>query len=209
MRDFDLYSFLIRMAALIICITIHEFSHALSAYKAGDDTPKLQGRVSLNPIDHLDPVGTIMMVVTSISGFGVGWGKPVQINSVNFTHPRWDNLRVSLWGPLSNLITAAVIGIILRFTMHLLSPPVAEFALWLFLISIGLALFNLIPVTPLDGSHILSAILPIDLARRYDYFMLRYGMLVFIGLIFLGGGRLIGYLIGPPAYFLSKLFLGM
>ncbi len=204
----DLYSFLIKMAALIICITIHEFAHALSAYRAGDDTPKLQGRISLNPIDHLDPLGTIMMVVTSISGLGVGWGKPVMINSVNFRSPRWDNLRVSLWGPLSNLVTAAVLGTILRFAGPALSPPVYQFLIWMFLISIGLAMFNLLPVAPLDGSHILSALLPIDTARRYDDFMHRYGMIVFIGLIFIGGGRVIQYLIGPPAYFLSRLFLG-
>ena len=91
------------MVALVICITIHEFAHAYSAYRAGDDTPKAQGRISLNPLDHLDPMGTIMMVVSSLSGFGIGWGKPVQINPYNFRHPRWDNLRVSLWGPLSNL----------------------------------------------------------------------------------------------------------
>ena len=82
----------------------------------------------MNPLDHLDPMGTIMMVVSSLTGFGIGWGKPVQINPHNFGHPRWDNLRVSLWGPLSNLLTAAVLGTYLRFFGHTLgSGPLLLF----------------------------------------------------------------------------------
>ena len=125
--DFDPYRFVLTMAALVICITVHEFAHAYSAYRAGDDTPRLQGRISLNPLDHLDPVGTIMMVVSSISGFGIGWGKAVQINPYNFRHPRWDNLRVSLWGPLSNILTAAAVGTIYRFFSPHMNHNVAMF----------------------------------------------------------------------------------
>ena len=206
--NFDLYTFLLTMVALILCITIHEFSHAFSAWRAGDDTPKAQGRISLNPIDHLDPMGTIMMVVSSLAGFGIGWGKPVQINPNNFRHPRWDNLRVSLWGPLSNMIFAFVVGLALRFWGSGMSHPVLLFSIVLVEINIGLALFNLIPVHPLDGSHILSALLPYDLARRYDYFMARNGMLVFLGLIMLGG-RIFPTLIGIPATFLFHKFVGI
>jgi Zn-dependent protease len=208
LSGFDLHEFLLIMATLVICITVHEFSHAYSAYRAGDDTPKAQGRISLNPIDHLDPMGTIMMVVSSISGFGIGWGKPVQVNPYNFKHPRWDNLRVSLWGPLSNVLTAAVVGTAIRFGYMHMSGPVLEFAFVLVTISIGLALFNLIPVTPLDGSHILSSLLPNEMARRYDYFMARNGLLVFLGLIALGA-RILPIVIGVPAAFLFRLFVGI
>ncbi len=83
-RNFDTREFLLSMAALIIAITVHEFAHALSAVRAGDDTPRKHGRISLNPLDHLDAFGTIMMVMSSLSGFGIGWGKPVQVNPYNF-----------------------------------------------------------------------------------------------------------------------------
>jgi Zn-dependent protease len=208
LEHFDLYTFLLSMAALIICITIHEFSHAFSAWRAGDETPKAQGRISLNPIDHLDPMGTIMMVVSSLAGFGIGWGKPVQINPNNFRHPRWDNLRVSLWGPASNMITALVVGLTLRFWAHSMSEPVLMFTFTLVQISIALALFNLIPIYPLDGSHIISALLPYESARRYDYFMARHGMLVFIGLILLGR-NVFPIIIGIPARFLIHAFVGI
>ncbi|MGC8861333.1 MAG: site-2 protease family protein [Armatimonadota bacterium] len=207
MGNFDAYSFALSMAALVICITIHEFAHAYAAYRAGDDTPRLQGRLSLNPLDHLDPMGTIMMVVSSISGFGIGWGKPVQINPANFRHPRWDNLKMSLWGPLSNLLTAAAAGLLYRLAAHLLPANVVYFLWLLAAISVGLALFNLLPVAPLDGSHIVSSLLPYRQARSYDIFMARYGFFIFIGLIFLAPGVLPG-LIGPPARMLIKLLMG-
>ena len=206
--NFNLYEFLLMMVALIICITIHEFSHAYSAWRAGDETPHAQGRISLNPIDHLDPMGTIMMVVSSLAGFGIGWGKPVQINPYNFRHPRWDNLRVSLWGPLSNMITALVVGLTLRFFAQGMSQPVLMFTVILVQINIGLALFNLIPVYPLDGSHIISALLPPETARRYDYFMAQHGMLLFIGLILLGN-NVFPIVIGIPARFLFRAFVGI
>lgn len=205
------------MAALIICITIHEFAHAYSAYRAGDDTPRRAGRISLNPLDHLDPMGTVMMVVTAIAGFGIGWGKPVGINPYNFRHPRWDNLRVSLWGPMSNILTAVVTGTALRILFHkiyaggMVPSPVLEnvvmFLITLTLISIGLAVFNLIPISPLDGSHILSALLPLEMARHYDRVMAQYGMFIFLGLI-LAGGQLLPAILGPPRHFLWNLVTG-
>jgi Zn-dependent protease len=203
----SLYEFALSMAALVICITIHEFAHAYAAYRAGDDTPRLQGRISLNPIDHLDPFGTIMMVVSSISGFGIGWGKPVRINPANFRNPRWDNLRVSLWGPLSNLLTAVVVGTVHKYTAPFLPGNVAYFLWLLAAISVGLALFNLLPIAPLDGSHILSAVLPAGQARAYNRFMMRYGFLIFLALIFFAPG-ILPRIIGPAARLLIRLLMG-
>lgn len=209
---FDTYVFVLSMLVLVICITIHEFAHAYAADLAGDNTPRSQGRISLNPLDHLDPIGTIMMVVSSLSGFGIGWGRPVQVNMLKFRRPRWDNLWVSLWGPLSNLITAALAGTVIRFLGPSLPPNVYLFVFLLTVISIGLAVFNLIPIAPLDGSHILSSLLPYEQARRYDEIMGRYGMLIFLGLIVLGSRSsqfdVLGMILGPPRHFFYYLFTG-
>jgi Zn-dependent protease len=197
------------MAALIICITIHEFAHAYSAYRAGDDTPKHQNRLSLNPLDHLDPIGTFMMVMSSLVGFGIGWGKPVQVNPLNFRHPRWDDLKVSLWGPLSNLLTALVAGTAIRFLGNSMSEPVFGFVALIVEISIGLAVFNLIPVYPLDGSHILGAFLPTEVAYKYGRFMARSGMMLFIILIMVDSRvPILSRLLTPPIRILFGLFTG-
>lgn len=203
--------FLLMMVALIFAITVHEFAHALAAVRCGDDSPRLQGRISLNPIDHLDPIGTIMMVVSSLAGFGIGWGKPVRINPYNFKNPRWDNLKVSLWGPLSNLCFAAVVGTVLRFEgeniRFILNGSVLLFMGMLVLINIGLALFNLIPVAPLDGSHILASMLPYKMSNSYNSFMARNGMWIFLALIFLGN-KILPVLLERPSNFLWRLFIG-
>lgn len=205
--NFNLQHFLIGFAALIINITVHEFGHAIAAVRAGDDTPKLQGRVSLNPIDHLDPMGTILMIFTSLTGVGFGWGKPVIVNPLNFKNPRWDNLRVSFQGPLHNLILAAVAGTIIRFTPGMTSSPVAMFLDSLALTGIFLALFNLIPLGPLDGSHILSSLLPVETARKYDRINGQYGAIAMLVLIFMGRG-ILSFILGIPGALLYMLFTG-
>lgn len=205
--DFDLPRILIGFSALIINITVHEFGHAIAAVRAGDNTPKLQGRVSLNPLDHLDPLGTVMMAITSLTGVGFGWGKPVIVNPMNFKSPRWDNLRVSFQGPLHNLILAFVFGTIVRFYHGPMSLPVWTFIDYMILTGIFLALFNLIPLGPLDGSHILSSLLPIESARKFDKFNAQYGMLIMFGLIFLGK-KALGLMLGIPGGLLYWLFTG-
>jgi len=203
----DVYTIIITLVAVVICITIHEFSHAYAADKARDDTPRLTGRISLNPIDHFDPLGFLMIVFTSIAGFGIGWGKPVQIQVRNFRSPRWDSLKVSLWGPLSNILTAVVVGLILRFTAPFLTSPIALFLLILMFVSCSLAFFNLLPIFPLDGSHILEALLPVDKAQAFARFSHTYGFAILIGLLFFGH-NIFPIIIGWPTDFLVSLILG-
>lgn len=200
--QFDLPGLAMRLVAFLIAITVHEFAHARAALAAGDDTAKSMGRVSLNPIDHLDVFGTIMFIVTAISGFGLAWGKPVPVNPNNFKSPRWDSLKVSIWGPLSNIITACVLTIVLKFIISPFAPAYIKMAEICILLNLGLAMFNMIPIPPLDGSKVLSSLLPIDGARVYDRTMARYGMMILLALILFRipstGESVIGMAIGPP-----------
>ncbi len=163
------------MVAVTIALTVHEFAHGKVADMCGDSTARDMGRVSLNPLAHYDPGGTTMIVL-----FGFGWGKPVPVNPTNFGSPRRDEALVALAGPGSNIITAALFAVPLRFAF------VGEYGLALYLIvmiNLFLAFFNLLPVFPLDGSHILQAILPYDKARKYAQFMGQYGIVLLIVII--------------------------
>lgn len=172
---------LLFLPALLIAITVHEFAHAWTADRLGDPTPGLDGRISLNPLRHLDPIGTLMLLF-----FRFGWGKPVVFDPYNLRHPRRDAALISLAGPAVNLILATALSFVLRFS------PSSLFSVFLYsciLININLAIFNLLPVPPLDGSKILYGILPRDWANEYNDFMGRYGTLLLIFLIIPFGGR--------------------
>lgn len=194
------------MFVLIVSLTVHEFAHAKAAELSGDDTARKAGRCSLNPLDHLDPMGTIMMVVSSIAGFGIGWAKPVPISTFKLRHPRWDSLKVSLWGPLSNVLLALLVSMIFRLAHTHMGPNDRLIAGMFIYINLALAIFNLLPIAPLDGSHIFSAMLPVDQARRFDLFMARYGMMIFVVLIFSRG---LSRVMVPPIGFLFRLFTGI
>ncbi len=205
----DFFQIGITLIAVIIAITIHEFAHAAAAVSCGDDTPKKQGRISLNPLDHFDPVGFTMIVLTSIFGFGIGWGKPVMIDPANFRNPRWDDIKVAAWGPLSNILQAIVFSVVWRFWALKLSYGVQTFVLMMVLVNIGLALFNLIPLPPLDGSHILAGLLPREAARKYVRFAAQYGMaaLLLCIMVPVGGHSLISWVISPASSRLVHLLL--
>jgi len=145
--------FIAYLTALIVAITIHEFSHALAADSFGDPTARNQGRLSMNPFDHLDPVGTIFLLIA-----GFGWGKPVQFDASNFKNPKFDEVVVSLAGPFSNLILAILFTLLIRF-FHF-SDSINVFFFIIIIMNLTLMTFNLLPIPPLDGSHILKIFLP-------------------------------------------------
>jgi Zn-dependent protease len=147
------------LLALLIAIDVHEFAHAWMANELGDSTARYYGRLSLNPLVHLDPMGTVMMLFSIFYGFGIGWGKPVPVNPLYLRKgPRVGMGMVAAAGPLSNLVLAAVAAVPIRLGLSLPWSLVVLF-LTLIRVSIGLALFNLLPIPPLDGGSILQGIL--------------------------------------------------
>jgi Zn-dependent protease len=200
------------LVALAIAIPIHEFAHARSAVSYGDDTPRRQGRLSIAPWDHFDPVGAVMCIVSSLTGFGIGWGKPVQVDPSRFRNPRWDDIKCAAWGPFSNLLLAIVFALPLRFGWLSPDDPLQQFCAICLLVNLGLMFFNLIPIYPLDGSHIMAGLLPRELAWRYNRFMLVWGMPLMFMLIFapnlFGGFDPLSLLIVGPRNTLVGLLLG-
>lgn len=195
--------------AFVLCITVHEFAHAVTAYKLGDPTPKRQGRVTLNPLDHLDPLGTLMLVLMVITGArGIGWGRAVQVNPANFEHPRRDLMLVAAAGPFSNLVLALLIAGVLRLGLVPMTPSLLEFLVMMVYMNIGLMFFNLIPIAPLDGSKILAGLLPADAAYRYELTMFRFGPILLLALVFIVPGVL-SMLVGLPTAMVASRLLGM
>jgi len=146
--------FLMVAVAIIFAISIHEYSHAQMAYFLGDSTAKYQGRLTLNPLAHIDPFGTILLFIV-----GIGWGKPVPFNPYNLRSQKWGPALVSLAGPLSNFLIALIVGLPLRF-LELSVPGLVTFLSIFVLLNINLGVFNLIPIPPLDGSHLFFALFP-------------------------------------------------
>lgn len=154
------------LPGIIIAMVVHEFAHARVAYALGDFTPKLAGRLTLNPAAHIDPIGLLMLLVAHF-----GWAKPVQINPYNFRNPRRDDLLVSLAGPVSNLITAFVtlifMVLLVKMDFEMSRGMNLVFSL-IMVININFAIFNMLPIPPLDGFHVLQNILPYEMARKLE-----------------------------------------
>ncbi len=150
----DPLSFFIIAVGILFALAIHEFFHAWMAYYLGDSTAKDQGRLTVNPLAHLDPLGTFLLFI-----IGIGWGKPVPFNPYNLRNQKWGPSLVSLAGPASNLLIALIVGLSLRFfePTNLALVFFFSFFVWINLI---LGVFNLMPIPPLDGSHIFSALFP-------------------------------------------------
>ena len=194
------YQFLIILVPVILfSLTIHEYAHALVAHRLGDDTAKRQGRLSLNPLVHLDVLGTLLLFIVHF-----GWAKPVPVDPRNFRNPKKDMLMVALAGPVSNILTAIAAAVILKavFENFTAIPPgsgvdvAVRMLVWFMYIGIVLAVFNMIPVPPLDGSRVLYGLLPDSLAYRYARFE-TYGIFILFA-FFLFGGQFLGYFIRVP-----------
>src|SRR6202142_240103 len=152
---------LISYLGLIVLLTFHEFGHAWTAEKCGDDTARLQGRCSLNPVVHIDPIGTVLLPLLmlflspGISRFMIGWAKPVPVNPYNLRHPRGDDILVAMAGPAMNLVLAVALVALARVGLEVHLGQLADVS-WRFAqLSLLLCFFNLIPIPPLDGSHVL------------------------------------------------------
>lgn len=160
---------------LIVAFTIHEFAHAYVAYKFGDDTAKSQGRLTLNPVHHLDPIGTILILIA-----GFGWARPVPVDRRNFQNPRLAGILVSLAGPLSNFLIAAIAYAILFFSVRTGVPPffvdLLNMMVWL---NIVLFVFNLLPLPPLDGYRIIEDIVSPSVRAKLTQYE-QYGTLIFL-----------------------------
>ena len=196
----QLIQLLVSVPAVLLCLSVHEACHGYMAYALGDPTAKHAGRLTLDPIRHLDPIGTICLLF-----FHVGWAKPVPVNPGNFKHPRRDIALVSLAGPVSNFLLALV-ALFLYYPLRLAeSSIVMTIALMLYMvavISIGLGVFNLIPVPPLDGSKILLSFLP----RKYEWKFAQYQQFIQFGLLIL---LVLGVLNTPIRFFVNIIYQGL
>ena len=172
---------------IIFSIVIHEVSHGAMANILGDPTAKREGRLTLNPIKHIDPIGTIILPIFMILtvGKGIGWAKPVPVNPYNLRDQKYGSLKVAIAGPGANLLVALVFGLLIRFLLSLgfVSAGFYYMAGFTVLINIVLAIFNLIPIPPLDGSHILFTFLPGSM-DRFKIFFSQFGFVVLIFLLF-------------------------
>ncbi|MDE2485300.1 MAG: site-2 protease family protein [candidate division NC10 bacterium] len=211
---FDLTQFIlnlsVRLPAILAALTFHEYAHGWVADKRGDPTARLSGRLTWNPLAHLDPIGTLALILTPI-----GWAKPVPVNFDNLRHPRRDMVLVAAAGPGANLVLASVCAWLLR--QFDWTEAMSESALglsWLtpvqlmlyksVLINVALAVFNLIPLLPLDGGRVMAGLLPPRQAASYGR-LERYGFVILMVLIFSGA---VERLIWPPIALVAGLLLG-
>lgn len=194
------------IAILVISVIIHEVSHGIAAYVQGDKTAQYAGRLTLNPLVHIDPFGSILLpafLLLMHSPFLIGWAKPVPYNPYNLRNQRWGPAIVGAAGPLSNIALALVFGLMIRFGSLALPPAFVSLAILITLTNLVLAVFNLMPIPPLDGSKVLFSLMPYhwhrfkDALENYGFFLL----LIFILVL----SPIIDYLVS----FLFRLIVGM
>jgi len=213
--DFHLSDLAIRVPVVLLALTVHEFFHAYSAYRLGDPTACRAGRCTLNPLAHLDPIGTLCLLFAPI-----GWAKPVPVNPMNFRRPGRDDVICSAAGPASNFAQAFVFALLLRAltagapeVQGRLGPygfsAVFQFCFYGVLINVGLAVFNLLPVYPLDGFHVWANLMKGETRQRFLE-TARYGLYIIIGLVLLSGTPVdpLGRVISPVLNFFFRYVAG-
>ena len=197
--DIDILSLVAGIPALVIAMVCHEYAHARVAVALGDFTPRLMGRLTLNPMAHIDPIGLLMMFLVHF-----GWAKPVSINPNNFKNPRRDDMLVSFAGPAANFIIA-FLGMFVLMLLISLGIELTEgtrLVLWLIVLyNINFGIFNLIPLPPLDGSRILAQLMPWEMQQRYMEFS-RYSFIIFLIIIMT---PIVGWILIP----IQRLILGL
>ncbi|MCH7528037.1 MAG: site-2 protease family protein [Candidatus Marinimicrobia bacterium] len=214
MRNLDPQTLVLLIPVILFALTVHEYAHGMVAYRLGDPTAKHAGRLTLNPLSHLDPVGTIMLFLV-----GLGWAKPVPVDPRYFANPKRDMLWVALAGPAANMGLALLSGLIIRFVTSdpsaylsgALGPILISMMVRSLQINLMLAVFNLLPVPPLDGSKIMYSLLPPQYAH-WNYNLERYGPMVLLGLVMMGmltGFSILWLFIGPFVRFFAFLFAGI
>ncbi len=207
--DLDIAARLLNFIVLVLSLTVHEFFHAWTAYRLGDDTAARMGRLTLNPLPHLDLFGTVILPLLNAP---IGWAKPVPVNPANFRRDvrmSTGDILVSVAGPLSNLglalLAGIVYGLLLRWAPGVVERGAAARALLvrLMMLNVGLAIFNIIPVPPLDGSHVVGSLVPLRLRDAWVQFA-RIAPILLFGVVVLAPG-LLWRVIGPPIDYLSNL----
>lgn len=224
--DFRYVDIFFQIIVFLFAISVHESAHAWMANRCGDPTAKMLGRITLNPLKHIDPFGTVILPAIGLfSGIGMlGWAKPTPVTIENFRNPVKGDIFTTAAGPISNFLLA-LIALTVLCVLYLATPlhhgeiinilqgggisdsvflPVAWFFFRAFYINVLLGIFNLIPVPPLDGSHILRHALPEPILRVYD----NVGMVGLV-LLFIFGGSLIAALVRPPMFFFHRFLLGV
>jgi Zn-dependent protease len=208
----DIGQSLIIFAVLLFSLTVHEMAHAVTADWFGDPTARRLGRISLNPAVHIDPVGTIMLPLLGLlaGGFVFGWAKPVPVNPANLKNHRQDFLVIAAAGPASNVLMAVAASLLLGLVpgglgaSEGMAGAMATFGFAMVQLNLLLAVFNMLPIPPLDGGNVVAGILPEALAARYDRLVRPYGFVILIVLMATGW---LYRLIGPPLSFLMGWLL--